>query len=146
MSDLIKREDVLEIMSKNQWYFIKPREQIERINAIPTVEPKVGKWFDHSDEGYVQCPFCGSATTCEDNIDELHYCFNCGAKMEREKPKAAEWEQLQVFDIEDTTIDRMQSTYCPICHRYHTTPYIYSFNHYDYCPNCGTKMKRRTDE
>lgn len=46
-------------------------------------KPRVGKWFDHSDEGYVQCPFCGSLTTCEDNIDELHYCFNCGAKMER---------------------------------------------------------------
>lgn len=45
--------------------------------------PKVGEWIDHSDEGYVQCPFCGSLTTCEDNIDELHYCFNCGAKMER---------------------------------------------------------------
>ena len=43
--------------------------------------PKVGKWFDHSEEGYVQCPFCGSLTTCEDNIDELHYCFNCGARM-----------------------------------------------------------------
>lgn len=45
-------------------------------------EPKKGKWIDHSDEGYVECPFCGSLTTCEDNIDELHYCFNCGAKME----------------------------------------------------------------
>ena len=38
-----------------------------------------GEWRDYSDEGYIECPFCGSATTCEDNKDELHYCWNCGA-------------------------------------------------------------------
>jgi len=42
---------------------------------------EVGEWIDYSDEGYVECPFCGHATNCEDNIDELHYCFYCGAKM-----------------------------------------------------------------
>jgi hypothetical protein len=47
-------------------------------------ERQSGKWIDYSDEGYVECPFCGHATTCEDNIDELHYCFYCGAKMESE--------------------------------------------------------------
>ena len=40
-----------------------------------------GKWIDSSEDGYVECPFCHSATTCEDNIDELHYCWNCGAKL-----------------------------------------------------------------
>lgn len=43
--------------------------------------PKLGEWKDHSDEGYVECPFCGSATNCEDNKDELHFCWNCGAQM-----------------------------------------------------------------
>lgn len=42
---------------------------------------QTGKWIDYSDEGYVECPFCEHATTCEDNIDELHYCFYCGARM-----------------------------------------------------------------
>ena len=46
MSDLIRREDVLETMSKDQWYFIKPREQIERIKAIPTAEPKTEERAD----------------------------------------------------------------------------------------------------
>lgn len=59
------------------------------------------------------------------------------------QPKEAEWEQIQVFEISITTIDRLQSTYCPVCHRYHTTPYVYSYNHYDYCPNCGTKMNQK---
>lgn len=40
-----------------------------------------GEWIDHSDEGYVECPFCEHATTCDDNIEELHYCFFCGASM-----------------------------------------------------------------
>jgi hypothetical protein len=51
-------------------------------NAVEEVKkPKTGHWIDYSDEGYVECPFCGHATNCEDNIDELHYCFHCGAKM-----------------------------------------------------------------
>ena len=45
------------------------------------------EWIDHSDEGYVECPFCGSATTCEDNKNELHYCWNCGAEMRQEETK-----------------------------------------------------------
>lgn len=41
-----------------------------------------GEWIDYSaDEGYVECPICGHLTNCEGNIDELHYCFNCGADM-----------------------------------------------------------------
>ena len=40
-----------------------------------------GEWIDYSDEGYVECPFCHSATNCEGNKDELHYCFSCGAEL-----------------------------------------------------------------
>lgn len=50
-------------------------------DELPSVTQKSGKWIDYSDEGYVECPFCGHATNCEDNIDELHYCFYCGAYM-----------------------------------------------------------------
>ncbi len=54
----------------------------EEVEQLPSVTQKSGKWIDHSyEEGYVECPFCGHATTCEDNIDELHYCFYCGARM-----------------------------------------------------------------
>ena len=42
---------------------------------------KSGKWIDYRDDGFVECPFCGHATNCEDDIDELHYCFYCGACM-----------------------------------------------------------------
>lgn len=92
MSDLIRRDEVVErleivinhgIPNENGLHLISAESVLKKIKELPTAEPKVGKWLDHSDEGYVECPFCGSLTTCEDNIDELHYCFNCGVKMER---------------------------------------------------------------
>lgn len=46
-----------------------------------SVQPRKGKWLDYSDEGYVECPFCHSATNCDGNKDELHYCFSCGAEL-----------------------------------------------------------------
>ena len=43
-----------------------------------------GKWIDHSEDyGYVECPFCHELTSCSDNADELHYCWNCGAEMRK---------------------------------------------------------------
>ena len=54
---------------------------IQTILNMPPVSPArpKGKWIDYSDEGYIECPFCHSATNCEGNIEELHYCFSCGA-------------------------------------------------------------------
>ena len=48
-------------------------------------QKKIGHWIDHSDEGYVECPNCGSATNCDGNIADLHFCFSCGAEMESEE-------------------------------------------------------------
>lgn len=49
-------------------------------------ERKTGKWIDYAEDGYVECPFCHSATNCDGNIEELHFCFSCGAMMEGEQP------------------------------------------------------------
>lgn len=49
------------------------------------------------------------------------------------------WEQKEVFEAKDC-VDELQSAFCPVCQRYHTTPYSYYFSHYNYCPNCGAKM------
>ena len=38
-------------------------------------------WLDYNDEGFVECPICGAATNCEDNIDELKFCFSCGTRL-----------------------------------------------------------------
>lgn len=44
-----------------------------------------GEWVDYTEYGYVECPFCHSATTCDGNKDELHFCFSCGADMRGDK-------------------------------------------------------------
>ena len=50
--------------------------------AIKSIEDKPqGEWIDYSEEGFIECPFCHKATNCDDNKDELHYCWYCGAKM-----------------------------------------------------------------
>ena len=43
---------------------------------------KTVPWIDYSEEGFVECSECGSATNCDGNIADLHFCFSCGAKME----------------------------------------------------------------
>jgi len=51
------------------------------------------------------------------------------------------WEQKEVFSLDDTTIEQMQSARCSSCGKYHTTPFSYYFSKYNYCPNCGVRMK-----
>ena len=60
------------------------RENFEKMRPAEP-ERKKGEWIDYSDEGYVECPFCHSATNCDGNKDELHYCFSCGAELRGEQ-------------------------------------------------------------
>ena len=68
----ITEEQAIDKLHETGWLVNHDKEMTER--------PK-GEWKDYSDEGYVECPFCGSATTCDDNKDELHYCWNCGSEL-----------------------------------------------------------------
>lgn len=55
-----------------------------------------------------------------------------------------EWLEKEVVDNTDEDfvwkIEQWQSARCSICGKYHTTPYMYYFSNYNYCPNCGAKM------
>ncbi len=53
--------------------------------------------------------------------------------------KLAEWYEKEVFS-QTTLHGEMQSARCSCCGLYHTTPYMYCFKDYRYCPNCGAKM------
>lgn len=82
MTDYIERQAAIEKILGQPPEPHYPSWYAEQIRELPPAVPKTGKWIDHRDEGYVECPFCRSATNCDGNIDELHYCFSCGAKME----------------------------------------------------------------
>lgn len=57
------------------------------------------------------------------------------------QPKTGHWIEKDVVLQEDNAIDEWQSARCDKCGKYHTTPYMYYFSHYEYCPNCGAKME-----
>ena len=76
-------------MGQVEWsdQLIKVSDAVDIIRHLPSVAlaRKTGHWIDHSDEGYVECSECGSATNCDGNIADLHFCFSCGAEMESEE-------------------------------------------------------------
>ena len=57
-------------------------------------QTKTGHWIDYSEEGFVKCSECGSATNCDGNINELHFCFSCGAKMDERTLKYADQDTM----------------------------------------------------
>ena len=67
--------------AKYEWGLGLIESYIYDMKELPSAQPRNGEWIDYSDEGYIECPFCHSATNCEDNKDELHYCFSCGAEL-----------------------------------------------------------------
>ena len=61
--------------------------------------------------------------------------------------QAGRWEEKEVIDnSEGKLIEQWQSCKCSKCGLYHTTPYLYYFQHYDYCPNCGSRMEAENGE
>ena len=91
MTEYIKRDDALQAVTdcwekdfgcRHAGDIIRsPYYAIFDIPAEDVVERKTGKWIDYTEDGFVECPFCHSATNCDGEISELHYCFNCGAQM-----------------------------------------------------------------
>jgi len=55
------------------------------------------------------------------------------------QPKIGEWLEKEVNS--DKAIEEWQSARCSVCDKYHTTPYMYYFDNYKFCPNCGAKME-----
>ena len=64
-------------------------------------------------------------------------------EKQAEERGTGEWLEKEVFDEPRAKIiTQWQSARCSVCQRYHTTPYTYTFTHYEYCPCCGTQMTR----
>ena len=48
-------------------------------------------------------------------------------------------ERHHAYSDEEAPIEEWQSAKCSKCGKYHTTPYLYYFTDYAYCPNCGVR-------
>lgn len=86
-----------------------------------------------------------------ENYGEKHFTDAIIELIERiptTEPKRGEWVERETFLNIDRTpiIEEWQSAMCSVCHRYHTTPYLYYFNDYNFCPNCGADMRERKEK
>ena len=54
-----------------------------------------------------------------------------------------EWKEKSAFHNADDNpiIEEWQSARCSVCGKYHTTPYLYYFDNFNFCPNCGSQME-----
>lgn len=61
--------------------------------------------------------------------------------IEAEPVKTGKWISREVDHTEHMVADGTQTAKCSVCGKYHTTPYLYFFKDYAYCPNCGARME-----
>ena len=53
--------------------------------------------------------------------------------------KTGKWIEREIVE-DGKAIEEWQCARCSVCGKYHTTPYLYYFKDFNYCPNCGARM------
>ena len=59
--------------------------------------------------------------------------------------KKGKWLEKERIEENLKWADGLQSAKCSVCGRYHTTPYMYSFTDYNFCPHCGADMREEEE-
>lgn len=78
---------------------------------------------------------------CNQDCEEREAYDMAIEALQAEPVKHGEWEEKETYLNEgDCEITEWQSARCSKCGKYHTTPYMYSFDNFNFCPNCGAKM------
>ena len=70
---------------------------------------------------------------------DLQLLLNDAPTVDAVEVVHGEWEECMVND--EPILEEWQSASCSSCGLYHTTPYMYNFKRYNYCPNCGADMR-----
>ena len=118
-------------------------EEIESCNDCISRQALRQKLQEHHD--FFIDAYGGFSNLPQNDKSRVDEITNCIAMVINEpsvtpQPKVGEWLEKEVID---NAIEEWQSARCSVCDKYHTTPYMYYFSHYDYCPHCGTKMEGR---
>lgn len=119
MDDLISRQAAIDEMSK--------------------MYHAAEKWLQETKDDTIKA----RAESCMATLVEM--------KLRAEKLPSAErrgkWiEKHHAYSDEEMPIEEWQSARCSVCGKYHTTPYLYYFTEYKFCPNCGAKMITDKDD
>ena len=95
--------------------------------------------------------------TITNNLTEMDSIFNTGLRRAMSVlanlPAAdvvpvrhGKWvDKSTIIDEKAEVITEWQSARCTCCNKYHTTPYLYYFDNFTYCPNCGARMDLDAD-
>lgn len=155
---LIEEDTLIDAIEKCGEEKIYPQALIETIKALPSANRPITKDTqcqeknDHSGEATEMVDLISRAEV--HNILSLLSTEGCkDAKMlimdahefidalpSDDRPKG-EWTEKEVMVDEDTNITEWQSARCSVCGRYHTTPYMYYFDNFNFCPHCGADMR-----
>ena len=102
------------------------------------------EWCKTKDDRWIHI---GTDTLGSIYENQISYCIGPAVAVQSE-PKRGEWEEREIFCVADDNpiITEWQSARCSKCNKYHTTPYMYYFSNYNFCPNCGAQMKGVDDE
>ncbi len=74
---------------------------------------------------------------------ELHKVYDKLNALPSAQKKGKWTERIVIEDRK--AIEEWQSARCSVCGKYHTTPYMYYFDYFAYCPNCGALMEEGND-
>ena len=111
------------LIVERNWIGVGMSDLISREKLLDVIKPMVGMW----DEGTFWIDYKRVIDIIENE-----------PSVEPER-KSGEWLEKEVFDNVDYEILEWQSEKCSVCGKYHTTPYLYNFRTFEYCPNCGSK-------
>lgn len=83
---------------------------------------------------------CGN-TSFQEGIEQAEKIISNAQTIEAEPVKTGKWINREVDHTEHMVADGTQTAKCSVCGKYHTTPYLYYFKNYAFCPNCGARME-----
>ena len=165
MSDLISRQDVIEALCRSSVYAWSIEQDqtahnwaLNIIKAIPSADANQNngrlinadvlmdllkarkQFFVDAYGGSFHCMSEKDKARC----DEVDACIASivNAPTVSADDVQGKWEDKEVFNEtdDDHIVDEWQSARCSVCGKYHTTPFMYYFDDFNFCPNCGAKM------
>ena len=89
------------------------------------------------------CRYAVGAAFCHRGSDFVDACeaIADAPTVEPQRMKGR-WTEKTVFENPQACgIREWQSAKCSVCGKYHSTPYLYGFTEYAFCPCCGADMR-----
>jgi len=81
VNDAISRQQAIETFKDCAVNGVGIDGIVDALNQLPPAEPKRGKW-NRLDMDTFNCNQCGTTFVLNQGSEKMHFCPNCGAKME----------------------------------------------------------------